>query len=393
MAIESLFGPSLADVQELRRRQQEQEIAGAGREFGVFAPLYQASLRFGNQAAQGMNTLLGAQDPLLKKATDMQSILSQYQGQDLTNPDILKRISGDLASKGYARESLAIAQDAAKYAQQARSEQRAERGLAIQEQAAEEARYKNNPELLLKEALELPETDPKRQSLLTRYSRLAEDRNYSIAQRDADLAKASADIARTKADTERIRALAAREGEVGILGKPGPIGKAGGYRDINGQIYAPTEMAKQRSGFEALGSMLDKVNKITAQDVKNAESVFDYTQEGGVIKGAAGKFAEKTVDAQTRLAAVQLLQQIDSLPPGSASDADMKAAKAAFPGYGSSRNLLRWINDTKQTISRNYNEQADKFGFEKKVKTTPLLSFEKEKGVATDEWAVIGVTK
>lgn len=393
MAIESLFGPSIADVQELRRQQQEREIAGAGREFGVFAPLYQAGLRFGGQAAQGINTLMGAQDPMLKKASDMQAILSQYQGQDFTNPDVLKRISGDLASRGYARESLSLAQDAAKYAQQARSEQRAERGLAIQEQAAEEARYKNNPELLLKEALELPESDPKRQSLLTRYSRLAEDRNYSIAQRDADLAKASADIARTRADTERIRALAAREGEVGVLGKPGPIGKAGGYRDINGQIYAPTEMAKQRSGFEALGSMLDKVNKITAQDVKNAESVFDYTQEGGVIKGAAGKFAEKTVDAQTRLAAVQLLQQIDSLPPGSASDADMKAAKAAFPGYGSSRNLLRWINDTKQTITRNYNDQADKFGFEKKVKSTPLLSFEKEKGAATDEWAIIGVTK
>jgi hypothetical protein len=393
MAIETLFGPSIADVQELRRQQQEREIAGAGGQFGVFAPLYQASLRFGNQAVQGMNTLLGAQDPMLKKATDIQGILTQYQGQDLTDPVVLKKISSDLAGKGYAKESFTIAQDAARYTQQAKAETRAERALVVTEESAKDAKYKNNPELLLRDALALPEEDPTRTALLTRYSDIVKDKNYSTAKQEADLAKAKADLARTQAETTRIQALAAKEGEIGVLGKPGPIGKLGGYRDVNGQIYAPTEIAKQRAAFEALGTMLDKTNNITAQDIKNAESIFDYTQETGMIKGAAAKVSEKTVDAQTRLAAVQLLQQIDSLPPGSASDADMKAAKAAFPGYGSSRNLLRWINDTKTTLSKNYNDQADKFGFTKKVKTTPLLSFDKEKGTAQDEWAVIGVQK
>ena len=102
MAIETLFGPSVADVQELRRLQAEKEIAGAGKEFGVFAPLYQAGLRFGGQAVQGINTLLGAQDPMLKKATDIQGILTQYQDQDLTDATVLKKISKDLAGKGYA---------------------------------------------------------------------------------------------------------------------------------------------------------------------------------------------------------------------------------------------------------------------------------------------------
>ncbi len=39
MAIQSLFGPSVADVQELRRRQAEQEIAGAGKS-SVYLLLY-----------------------------------------------------------------------------------------------------------------------------------------------------------------------------------------------------------------------------------------------------------------------------------------------------------------------------------------------------------------
>jgi hypothetical protein len=96
MAIETLFGPSIADVQELRRQQQEREIAGAGGQFGVFAPLYQASLRFGNQAVQGMNTLLGAQDPMLKKATAVQDVLSKYASEDPSNPVTLEKIGRDL---------------------------------------------------------------------------------------------------------------------------------------------------------------------------------------------------------------------------------------------------------------------------------------------------------
>ena len=96
MAIETLFGPSIADVQELRRQQQEREIAGAGREFGVFAPLYQASLRFGNQAVQGANTLLGAQDPMLKKATAVQDVLSKYASEDPSNPVTLEKIGREL---------------------------------------------------------------------------------------------------------------------------------------------------------------------------------------------------------------------------------------------------------------------------------------------------------
>lgn len=96
MAIESLFGPSIADVQELRRRQQEQEIAGAGREFGVFAPLYQAGLRFGGQAVQGLNALMGVQDPMLKQATAVQGVLSKYATEDPSNPATLEKIGKDL---------------------------------------------------------------------------------------------------------------------------------------------------------------------------------------------------------------------------------------------------------------------------------------------------------
>jgi hypothetical protein len=214
MAIETLFGPSIADVQELRRLQAEKEIAGAGGQFGVFAPLYQASLRFGNQAVQGMNTLLGAQDPMLKKATDIQGILTQYQGQDLTDAAVLKKISSDLASKGYAKESLMTAQEAARYAKEASIEKRAVASELRAEESAKDTRYKNNPELLLRDALALPEDDPTRTALLTRYSDIVKDKNYSTAKQEADLAKAKADLAKTQAETAKLRAQANKESKL-----------------------------------------------------------------------------------------------------------------------------------------------------------------------------------
>jgi hypothetical protein len=389
ISAQQLLQSDPAYLQRQLAQQEMQRLNPTGSAAGAIGAL----LGRGVSNVAGGRGFFDVNDAGLRRVADVQKIMSSAQFNPEDPASYYETIAKSLQAAGYGDLAPMAAQEAAKFRKEAKIDQRAERALVVTEESAKDAKYKNNPELLLRDALALPEEDPTRTALLTRYSDIVKDKNYSTAKQEADLAKAKADLARTQAETTRIQALAAREGEIGVLGKPGPIGKLGGYRDVNGQIYAPTEIAKQRAAFEALGTMLDKTNNITAQDIKNAESIFDYTQETGIIKGAAAKVSEKTVDAQTRLAAVQLLQQIDSLPPGSASDADMKAAKAAFPGYGSSRNLLRWINDTKTTLSKNYNDQADKFGFTKKVKTTPLLSFDKEKGTAQDEWAVIGVQK
>lgn len=121
MAIESLFGPSPEEILLARQKEQQQQtmlrnqqIAQQGQQFGVFAPLYQAGLRFGDVASQAaMQSLFPQQmDPTLQKATDVQSILSQYQGKDLTSSTVLKEISSDLAKKGYTNESLSLAAEA-----------------------------------------------------------------------------------------------------------------------------------------------------------------------------------------------------------------------------------------------------------------------------------------
>jgi hypothetical protein len=339
-------------------------------------------------------------DAGLRRVADVQRIMSQTEFDPNNPAGYYENIAKSLQQSGYGDLApMALQQSSQLRREQERANierQRLEfenKRIGFEQERLTQEKYRNNPQLLLTDALQLPEDSPQRIAMLTQYSNIAADRNFSIAKREADLRNADAELQRLKADTARIQAIAQREGEAGIVGKPGPVGKAGGYRDIDGQIYTPAGMTKQRDEFKQLGIMLEKVNKITDMDVINAQSIFDYTQEGGVIKGVAGSLDEKTVGAQSRIAASQLLEQINSLPPGAASDADMRAAKAAFPGYGSVANLVSWINDTKATLAKYYNDSAERFGFPKKVTPTAPLTGKrpKKQGGQTGEWAIIGV--
>jgi hypothetical protein len=385
MAIETLFGPSVADVQELRRLQQEREIAGAGSQFGAFAPLYQAGLRFGNQAVQGVNTLMGAQDPMLKKATDIQSILTQYQGADLTDSNVLKKISSELASRGYAKESFTVAQDAAKYAQQAKVDQRAERALVLSEESAKDTRYKNNPELLLRDALSLDEANPTRTALLTRYSDIVKDKNYSTAKQEADLAKAKADLAKTQAETARIRAITTSE-ETDTQGsrvnnngvKIGRFDKVGRYKSTDGKVYTAKAMEEAQTAHDTTSDLIFKLEQVTDDDIKNAfGSATDWTTVPG-----GGLVANKnTYNAQTKINSIQIQSVLNNLSKlkGPSSDKEMAQMIKDFPGYNAPPDVMRnWMNRATETANRFLKRSEGRYGFDTDYGTEKRFSTEKK---------------
>jgi hypothetical protein len=121
MAIQSLFGPSPEEVLFARQQQAQQQqaarnqmIAQQGQQFGVFAPLYQAGLKFGDVGAQAMTQALfpNQRDPMLERATRIQDVISRYSDQDTTDPAVLTKMSQDFAGQGLTREAFTIAQDA-----------------------------------------------------------------------------------------------------------------------------------------------------------------------------------------------------------------------------------------------------------------------------------------
>ena len=152
--------------------------------------------------------------------------------------------------------------------------------------------------------------------------------------------------------------------------KEGFIGKTGAYRNKYGEVIPGPEMSKQRKGFQAGEELLQKLNKIEYSDVVNAKSVFDYSAGGELKKGIGSKLDPKTVAAQTKIAAAQLLQQINSLPPGSASDADMRQAAKEFPGFGDIDTLTSWVNRTKESLQSSLERQSDQYGFNQRIKST-----------------------
>ena len=96
----SLFGPTPAQIEEARRLQSRQEIAEEAQPFGVFAPLYAASRNLTRTGVQSLVSGLfpEAQDPVLREAQAIESIKMKYQGQDFTNPSVLRRMASELGS-------------------------------------------------------------------------------------------------------------------------------------------------------------------------------------------------------------------------------------------------------------------------------------------------------
>jgi hypothetical protein len=155
-------------------------------------------------------------------------------------------------------------------------------------------------------------------------------------------------------------------------GEEGPkvgFSKSGAFTNQFGETIPATEMSKNRTGFQSAERLLGQLNSITDQDIRNAEAVVDYTQSEA-RKAVGGTLFSKTLDAQTKIAASQLLQQIEALPPGSASDADMRTAAREFPGYSDATALRNWVNRTKATLEQSLARQAEQFGFQRRITAT-----------------------
>lgn len=173
------------------------------------------------------------------------------------------------------------------------------------------------------------------------------------------------------------RMLTAREkamADTGVGSGPGSVGKTGAYRDIDGNILDATTMRPIRKEFETTQRLLQTLNDVTAADVKNAESFIDWTTK----KESKSLASTKTLDAQSKLAASQLLSQIEALPPGSASDKDMQAAMKDFPGYSDAEALRKWVNRTKQKLQRNLEAQSEQFGWKPRITSSGDVSFKKQ---------------
>jgi hypothetical protein len=369
--MQSLFGLTPGSVQQQIRKEQEDRA----RMFASRSQTPMAAYYAGRAIESGLGTPLfeSQQDPRITKAQSLQSIIQRVkQYTDLSTPEGLTELAKELnIEPEFTGMALALRQEAAKMQQEKEKRgleteltktriEREKAGIAETEARTRKTGLEADREENLRIALaELPPNATDEQ-LLAVY------RKFGTADQQARAIQASIDR----------KARLAGQGEGTGAGY---IGKGGAYRNQFGDVIAGSEMKKQRENFLASQKLLENLNRITEVDVKDAEATFDYTSSDS-SKAIGSKLYPKTISAQTRIAASQLLQQLESLPPGSASDADIKLAAKNFPGYGNAANLARWINDTKSLISSSLERQVELYGFPLRVTPTAPLDIGKKKG-------------
>ena len=148
------------------------------------------------------------------------------------------------------------------------------------------------------------------------------------------------------------------------VGFGGGFNKKGDWIAPNGAIIGKTEIAKDRETIRTANELRQGLEEISPQDVKATATVLGDVSQGGVKGYLAKQFGSGAVSAQNKINASAVMQTLQNLPPGPASDKDIQQAKSSFPGYGSEKDLNEWITNTKAMLDRKINNANLKYGSE-----------------------------
>lgn len=344
-----LFGVDPAVLEQQRQR----TLSNQAFQFANLSPQEQSQYSGflgGGMLARGVGGLLGAEDPEMQKASQIKQLSSQF---DLTTAAGMRQFAGALQQVAPNEAMMAA--------------KRADEMMAVGEQTK----------------LRTAQTEQAQAGRVIQV-----DLGDRIQLVNALTKEVIREIPKGLTPAQAAKAVKDAGEEAGVV-KPGPVGKSGAYRDISGNILGPTEMKTVRQEFEGAQKLLNTLNQVSSEDVKNAESFIDWTTKAET-KGLA---SDKTLKAQTKIAASQLLEQINQLPPGSASDADMRAAMKSFPGYSNPEALAEWVNRTKNLLQFSINRGVDQFGFTPRVKPTDPLDLTTKKtqkqAPASSGWSIV----
>ena len=152
--------------------------------------------------------------------------------------------------------------------------------------------------------------------------------------------------------------------EAGMGGEDGGYNKKGDWITPNGIFIGKSEVSKDREIAFTADQVRQGLKQITPQDVKQAASVFGSVTGSGPINYLVQQAGSPAVAAQTKINASSVMQILNNLPPGPASDKDIENAKSTFPGYGNEKALNDWIKNTRETLDRKVNSLNQKYGSE-----------------------------
>jgi hypothetical protein len=168
------------------------------------------------------------------------------------------------------------------------------------------------------------------------------------------------------------RPLAGEGGMVG--GGEGGYNKKGDWIAPGGAYIGKTEVAKDREIVRTAQELRQGLAEIKPQDVEKTATVLGDVTQGGFKGYLAKQLGSEAVSAQAKVNASSVMQTLQNLPPGPASDKDIAQAKSSFPGYGNAKDLQDWINNTNAMLERKINNANQKYGSESWYGAAPITT-------------------
>jgi hypothetical protein len=154
-------------------------------------------------------------------------------------------------------------------------------------------------------------------------------------------------------------------GGAGIQQGQGGFDKKGDFISPSGAVFTPTEVRKDREVLFGAEQLKKALNNINPQDVKATDTLLGDVSQGGT-KGFIAKHilpkGGETLSAQNKINASGVMQILNNLPPGPASDKDIAQARSTFPGYGNAEALQKWIDNTNFMLDQKFNSYENKYG-------------------------------
>lgn len=233
------------DPEYLARQLAQQEI---GRFQNLQNPQIGVAGMSGALLGRGIANLFGGrgffevQDPALRKVAETQRVFNDAMASfDPANPAAsYEAMAKQFSQMGYGQQAMMAAQEAAKYRQQERTEARQAKEISLRERQVLLEEVNKDPYGSIAKALQMPEDDPARATILAGASARIGEKNFDQAVKQQQMAtsKAQEDAARAQLTraaggevsegivTEDGRALQKRDGKLFTLdGRPytGPI--------------------------------------------------------------------------------------------------------------------------------------------------------------------------
>lgn len=185
----------------------------------------------------------------------------------------------------------------------------------------------------------------------------------------------------------------------GMGGMEGRFNKKGDYITATGTPIFKSEVVKDREVIKTAEELRRGLNEIKPEDVNKSATILGDVTQGGFKGYIAKQLGNEAVSAQNKINASSVMQTLQNLPPGPASDKDIMQAKSSFPGYGDAKALNDWITNTQAMLDRKINLTNQKYGSEdwyganaisgKSTKKTNYSATNLPPGVTKDLWNVM----